>query len=403
MKYVVLICDGMADYKLDILNGMTPMEAARKPYMDMLASQSRCGTVRNVPDGMVPESDTANLAVLSYDPKIYSKGRAPLEAVSIGLTMKPRDTAFRCNVVTISEEEGKYEDRTMIDHGADEITTEEANVLIQEVEKHFGTSQRRFFTGVSYRHCMLWENAPSFLDFSRPHDIIGCQVGKYLPYGEEGKAFLEMMEKSFDFLNHHPINEKRRERGLHPANSVWFWSPGGNPALPSFEEKWKVKAAMISAVDLLKGIGKLAGMTSIDVEGATGNINTNFEGKAQAAIAAMENGHDFVYIHVEAPDECGHRGEAINKKRSIEYIDERVLKPIYEYLKNAGEDFKILVLPDHPTPISLRTHSSEAVPFFLYDSREKKMGCTIFSEENCQKMHDFIPKGENLLDIVITK
>ena len=403
MKYLVLLCDGMADYKLEALDNRTPMEAANKPMMDELAKKSLCGTVSNVPEGMVPESDTANIAVLSYDPKIYSKGRSPLEAVSMGLSMRPDDTAYRCNVVTISEEEDNYDDKIMLDHSADEITTDEARELIKAVEEHFGTEFRHFYTGVSYRHCMIWNNTPSEYNFMRPHDILGKCIKEYLPSGEAGKPFYSLMRESYEILNHHPINEARRARGLRPANSIWLWSPGKKPALPNFFEKWGLRGAVISAVDLIKGIGICAGLQSIDVEGATGNVHTNFTGKADAAIEAFENERDFVYIHVEAPDECGHRAEIDNKILSIERIDELILRPVYEYLVSTGEDFKILVLPDHPTPIALRTHSMEPVPFIIYSSKESKEGVECFTEANCEAAGFYLEHGYDLLSHVIEK
>lgn len=402
MKYLVLLCDGMADYKIDALGGRTPMEAAKKPMTDRLAKTALCGTVSNVPEGMVPESDTANIAVLSYDPKIYSKGRSPLEAVSMGLTMRPDDTAYRCNVVTLSEG-GDYDDKIMLDHSADEITTAEASELIKTLEEHFGTDARHFYTGVSYRHCMIWNNTPSEYNFMRPHDIIGRRVGEYLPQGDAGKPFYDLMRASYDILDHHPINEARRARGLNPANSIWLWSPGKKPALPNFYEKWGLRGAVISAVDLIKGIGICAGLKSIDVEGATGNVHTNWSGKADAAIEAFENDYDFVYIHVEAPDECGHRAEIENKVLSIEKIDELILTPVYDYLVKTGEPFKIMVLPDHPTPIALRTHSMEPVPFMIYSSDEKHDGVDTFTEDTCAAKKFYIPQGQDLLSYMIQK
>lgn len=403
MKYLVLLCDGMADYKVEALGNKTPMEAANKPMMDELAKKSFCGTVSNVPEGMVPESDTANIAVLSYDPKIYSKGRSPLEAVSMGLTMRPDDTAYRCNVVTISEEEENYDDKVMLDHSADEITTAEASELIRAIEEKLGTEFRHFYTGVSYRHCMIWNNTPSQYNFMRPHDILGQKITEHLPKGEAGKPFYDLMRASYDILNHHPINEARRARGLRPANSIWLWSPGMKPALPNFYEKWGLRGAVISAVDLIKGIGLCAGMQSIDVEGATGNIHTNFTGKADAAIEAFEGEKDFVYIHVEAPDECGHRAEVDNKVLSIEKIDELILRPVWEYLVSTGEDFKIMVLPDHPTPLVLRTHSMEPVPFIIYSSKQEKDGIDSFTEENCAANGIYIEHGYDLLSHMIEK
>ena len=361
------------------------------------------GLVLNVPVGMVPESDTANMAILSFDPKVYSRGRSPLEALSMGLDMKPDETAYRCNVVTLSEDD-PYEQKTMLDHSADEITTAEADELIKALEAHFGTDDRHFYTGVSYRHCILWKNGNDTYDFARPHDIIGRTIADYLPREEDGGAeFRRLMKESYEILNHHPVNEARRARGLKPANSAWLWSPGKKPRLPDFSEKWGVSGAVISAVDLIKGIGLCAGMKSIDVEGATGNVHTNYDGKAAAAIDAFRDGVEFVYVHVEGPDECGHRAEIDNKVRSIELIDQKILAPVYEYLQSTGEDFKILVLPDHPTPLAIRTHSSAPVPFFLYDSTAEAKGVSTFSEASAATTGLYIPNGYTLLDRVILK
>ncbi|MBQ7909200.1 MAG: cofactor-independent phosphoglycerate mutase, partial [Clostridia bacterium] len=355
MKYLVLIPDGMADRPVPALGNRTPMEAAVKPCMDALAARSTVGLVSNVPVGMVPESDTANMAILSFDPKVYSRGRSPLEAISMGLEMAPDETAYRCNVVTLSDG-GEYEDKIMLDHSADEITTAEANELIKALEAHFGTDYRHFYTGVSYRHCILWKDGNDTYDFSRPHDIIGRCIRDYLPKEENGGGeFYRLMKESFEVLDQHPVNQARRARGLKPANSAWLWSPGKKPRLPSFTEKWGISGTVISAVDLIKGIGLCAGMKSVDVEGATGNVHTNYDGKAEAAINAFKEGADLVYIHVEGPDECGHRAETDNKVLSVELIDRKILAPVYEYLKATAEDFKILVLPDHPTPIEIRT------------------------------------------------
>ena len=403
MKYLVLIPDGMADRPVAALDNRTPMEAANKPCMDALAARSTVGLVSNVPDGMVPESDTANMAILSFDPKVYSRGRSPLEAISMGLSMAPDETAYRCNVVTISDD-GEYEDKIMLDHSADEISTAEADELIKALEAHFGNDFRHFYTGVSYRHCILWKNGNDTYDFARPHDIIGRCIRDYLPSEENGGGeFRRLMKESFEVLNHHPINEARRSRGLKPANSAWLWSPGKKPRLPDFTEKWGINGTVISAVDLIKGIGLCAGMKSIDVEGATGNVHTNYDGKAQAAMDAFRNGADLVYVHVEGPDECGHRAETDNKVRAIELIDQKILKPVYEYLQSSSEDFKILVLPDHPTPIELRTHSREPVPFFLYDSRRDEEGVETYTEATAAKTGLYIPDGFTLLERVIDR
>ncbi|MFA6947976.1 MAG: cofactor-independent phosphoglycerate mutase [Eubacteriales bacterium] len=405
MKYLVVLEDGAADYKIPALGGKTPYDTADKPATDALAARSFCGMVENVPAHMVPESDTANLAVMSYDPAVFSKGRSPLEAVSMGLEMSPAQTAFRCNVVTLGNADGTisydipYDEMTMLDHSADEITTAEAAQLIRAVDEKLGDKYRKFYPGISYRHCLLWENAPDFKDFTRPHDIIGKKVGGLLP----PEPFLSLYRESREILKNHPVNLERQSRGLRPANSIWLWSPGKKPALPSFTDKWGLRASVISAVDLIKGIGLCAGMTSVDVEGATGNIHTNFTGKADAAIAEFKRGQQFVYIHVEAPDECGHRAELENKVKSIEYIDKKIVKPLYDYLVSTGEDFKIMILPDHPTPISLRTHSHEAVPFMIYSSADASgtKGVSKFCEDTCAAAGNYYDHGYDLLSRMI--
>lgn len=395
MKYLVLVTDGAADYPIESLGGATPLEKANKPTMDMLCKNSFCGKVSNVPNGMVPESDTANIAIMSYDPKIYSKGRSPLEAVSMGIEMRSDETAIRTNIVTLGDEE-KYEDKTMIDHSADEITTPEADKLIQAIDAELGDEFRKFYTGVSYRHCLIWKNAPENVSFMRPHDILGQKITSHLP----PEPFLSLQKKSWDILSKHPVNLNRIERGLRPANSIWLWSPGKKPALPSFKEKWGLDASVISAVDLIKGIGICAGMESIDVEGVTGNVNTNYKGKADAAIDAFERGKEFVYVHVEAPDECGHRAELDNKIKSIEYIDQKILFPVYEYLRNTGENFKILILPDHPTPICMRTHAMDPVPFMIYSSEKNENGVNCFCEKDMEGL-EYISDGSTLLSYMI--
>ncbi len=400
MKYLILIPDGMADETIEALGNRTPMQAANKPTMDMLAAKSIVGTVSNVPVGMVPESDTANMAILSFDPKIYSKGRSPLEAVSMGIEMQPDETAYRCNVVTLTED-GDYDDKIILDHSADEITTPEADELIKALEEKLGNEYRRFYTGVSYRHCLIWKNGNDKYDFMRPHDILGKRIGEYLPrVADGGKEFYDLMRASYDILNHHPINEARRARGLKPANSAWLWSPGKKPQLPNFREKWGLNGAVISAVDLIKGIGLCAGMRSIDVEGATGNVHTNYKGKADAAISALREGYDYVYIHVEAPDECGHRAELENKVLSIELIDQKILMPVYEYLKASGEDFRIMILPDHPTPIRLRTHTIHPVPFMIYDSACPLEGVASFCEESAAAQNRYVENGYTLMELL---
>ncbi|MBE6691223.1 MAG: cofactor-independent phosphoglycerate mutase [Ruminococcaceae bacterium] len=401
MKYFVLIPDGMADEPIEALGGVTPMKKACKPCMNALAKEALVGTVSNVPQGMVPESDTANLAILSYDPKEFSKGRSPLEAVSIGIEMQPDETAYRCNVVTLSDNGEDYDDKIILDHSADEISTAEADELIKALQAEMGDEIKTFHTGISYRHCLIWKNGNDKYDFNRPHDILGQRIGDYLPKKENGGAeFYDLMRRSFDILNHHPINDARRARGLKPANSAWLWSPGKKPQLPSFDEKWGLKGAVISAVDLIKGIGLCAGMRSIDVEGATGNCHTNYEGKASAAIQAFKDGYEYVYVHVEGPDECGHRAELENKVMAVEKIDQLILSPVLSYLRESGEDFKIMVLPDHPTPIRLRTHTILPVPFMIYSSKEAHEGVAEFSEESAAAMNNYVANGYQLMELL---
>ena len=404
MKYLVLIPDGMADEPVQELGNLTPMQKANKVHMDRLASEAFVGLVSNVPEGMVPESDTANMAILSFDPKIYSKGRSPLEAVSMGIEMKPDETAYRCNVVTLSEEQDSYEDRIILDHSADEITTAEADQLIKTLEEKLGNEFRKFYTGVSYRHCLIWKNGNDRYNFMRPHDILGKRIGEYLPRPEDGgEEFLKLMKASYDILKDHPVNIARKARGLKPANSAWLWSPGKKPQLPSFKAKWNLDAAVISAVDLIKGIGLCAEMESIDVEGATGNVHTNYAGKAQATIDAFKRGKELVYVHVEGPDECGHRAEIENKVKSIELIDSQILAPVYDYLKNCGEPFKIMILPDHPTPIRMRTHSMSPVPFLIYSSEKSQKGVDRFDEFTAEATGTYIPNGYTLMEQLVEK
>lgn len=403
MKYLVLVYDGMADTPIPELGGHTPMEVAKKPYLDFLSRKAIVGTTSNVPDGMVPESDTANLAILSYDPRTYSKGRSPLEAVSMGLSMSADDTALRCNLVAISDDDIPYEERLMLDHSADEITTPEADKLVKALDEALGNADRHLYTGISYRHCLLWKNAADDYNFARPHDIIGKRIGDYLPSGKEGEPFYRFMRDSHDILSSHPVNEERRRRGLKPANSAWLWSPGKKPALPSFFEKWGLKASVISAVDLIKGIAICAGMESLDVEGATGNVHTNYRGKADAAIDAFRRGQEYVYIHVEAPDECGHRAEVQNKVLSIEMIDTHILAPVCEYLRSTGEAYRVLVLPDHPTPCAIRTHSSDPVPYMIYESDREHAGVSSFTEATAVATDRYLADGTQLMQSFLQK
>lgn len=400
MKYIIMLGDGMADLPIAALNKKTPLEAANKPIMNFLASRGTNGTVDTVPEGMVPESDTANLAVMGYDPRVYSKGRSPLEAASIGIAMQENETAIRANIVALGGE-GSYEELTMLDHSSDEISTEEAKVLIEAVQERFGNEFLKFYCGISYRHCLIWKDYNGFNDFSRPHDIIGRKISDYLPKGELGRPLRELMKQSYELLNNHPLNIEREKRGLKRANSLWFWSPGKKPSLPSFEEKTGLKASVVCAVDLIKGIGFCAGMKVPFVKGATGTLDTDYEAKRDAAINELESGADLVYIHVEAPDECGHQGKVNDKIEAIEKIDKYILSGVLDYLKSKKEPFKILLLPDHPTPISIRTHSRAPVPFVIYDSEnEIESGIDCYSERNGEK-GIYLDKGEKLIDLLL--
>ena len=394
MKYIVVLGDGMADQPLEELVGKTPLEYADTPGMDNLARWGEMGMVKNVPRGMAPGSDTANLSVLGYDPKIYYSGRSPLEALNIGVDMQEGDVAIRANLVTLTQEEN-YEDKRILDHSADEITTEEAGILLEAVKKELENEIFQFYTGTSYRHCLIWKEGMT-VPLTPPHDIRGKKIGEYLP---DESALLEMQKKSYEILKDHPVNRARMEKGLNPGNSLWFWGAGTKPSLDSFEEKFHKKGAMISAVDLLKGIAVGTSMKNIYVEGANGGLDTNYEGKADAALKALlEDGCDFVYVHVEAPDEMGHQGSIEKKIKAIEYLDQRVVARIKEGMDASGEDYRMLVLPDHPTPICVKTHTSDPVPYVLYDSRnkEEKEG-VCYSEAEAGKTGKLLEKGHELI------
>lgn len=401
MKYVVVLGDGMADEPIEQLGGKTPLAYAKTPLMDQLAATGEVGLAKTIPTGMKPGSDTANLAVLGYDPEKYYSGRSPLEALSIGVPMLPTDIALRCNTVTLSDEPGvPYAERTILDHSSDEISTEDAAVLIEAVREAFENETYKFYVGTSYRHCLIWANGV-VQDITPPHDILGKVIGDYLP---EDPMLRGMMEKSFDILDNHPLNVARAKAGKNKANSLWFWGAGTRPALSSFSEKTGKRGAMISAVDLLKGIAVGAGMQVLHVEGATGGLTTNYEGKAAAAAKALlEDGNDFAYIHVEAPDEMGHQGSIENKVKSIEYLDQRVLRPLYEALTASGEDFRILVMPDHPTPIRLRTHTGDPVPYLLFDSRSKEGTGVLYNEAAAQTTGISVEHGYTLIDRLLEK
>lgn len=402
MKYLVMLCDGMADLPFAALNDKTPMELAYKPCMDSLAKKGEVGLVKTVQDGMKPGSDVANLAVLGYDAKKYYSGRSPLEAASIGIDLKATDVTFRCNLVTLSDEP-EYSDKTMVDYCADDISSAEAKILIEYIEEKLGNDTFSFYPGVSYRHCLVWDNGVvDGHNLTPPHDITDRPIKEYIPQGDNVSELYDMMKKSYDLLKDHPVNLERIKRGKRPANSIWLWGEGTKPALDSFEDKFNKKGSMISAVDLLKGIAICAKMNSVDVDGATGYIDTNFEGKCSAAIEEFKNGQDLVYIHVEAPDECGHRGEAENKVKSLEIIDEKILSPVVEFLRSY-DDFAVLVCPDHPTPLCIKTHSSDPVPYLIYSSRNEIDGVDVFTEATCKSTGNYIAEGYKMMEYFLTK
>lgn len=399
MKYVLILGDGMADRPIPEFEGKTPLEYAKTPMLDELAKQSEVGLVSTIPEGMSPGSDTANMSVCGYDPKIYYTGRSPLEALSIGVDMKDTDVAIRTNVVTLSDDDLPYEEKTIIDHSSSEIDTEDAAILIEAVQKELGNEMFSYYVGTSYRHLLIWDKG-SVVELTPPHDILGRTVGEYLP--KESLLF-EMQKKSYEILNNHPINVERAAKGLNKANSIWFWGAGTKPILTSFEEKTGKKGAMISAVDLLKGIAVGAGMDNKIVEGANGQLHTNYEGKAQAAVdALLKEGYDFAYIHVEAPDEMGHQGSAERKVQAIEYLDERIIRYVKEAMDASGEDYRMLVLPDHPTPIEVRTHTSEPVPYLLYDSTKVQSHDWQYSEKCAAEGGIFHPQGHKLIDYLFS-
>ena len=403
MKYLVLLCDGMADTPVPDLSGKTPMQVADKPFIDMLAKNSLVGMCRTVAKGLKPGSDVANLSVMGYDPFECYTGRSPLEAASIGIDLKDSDVTLRTNLVTLSEDE-PYERKTMIDYCAGDISTAEAQEIIKTIDKELGVSPYKFYSGVSYRHCLVVDNGTTDLgNMTPPHDISGKVIGEHLSKSDNARPLIDLMKKSHTILKNHPVNLDRIKRGLRPANSIWLWGEGTKPSIDSFKEKFGVNGAVVSAVDLLKGIGKLAGMKVPEIKGATGYIDTDFEGKAEAGIKAFKEGCDLVYMHFEAPDECGHRAEPFNKVKAIEYIDSRALSPILNYLKDCGEDYRILVMPDHPTPIATKTHSSEPVPFMIYDSRVKNDGVQTFTEDTAKNTGVFVEHGPDIMKMLLEK
>jgi len=397
MKYVVLLCDGMADYPVPALGDKTPMQAAHKPAMDALAAVSELGMMKTVPDGLPAGSDVANLSVIGYDPADCYTGRSPLEAANLGVEMADDDVALRCNLVTLSDEPD-YAAKTMLDYCAGDISTNEARALIESLQAAFGGGEFDFYTGTAYRHCLIWHGGKTALGkVTPPHDISGRVVGDYLPTDPAAAPLLDMMKKSVELFRDHPVNVARREKGLSPATSAWFWGQGSRPSLQNFEQKYGLRGAMVSAVDLLKGIARLAGMTVCAVDGATGYIDTNFEGKRDAALTALQNGCDYAYIHLEAPDECGHRGECENKVKAIEEIDARILAPMLPKLRALG-DFTLLICPDHPTPLSTRTHARDPIPYLLYRSdRELSGGAATFTEQTAAQTGLFLPAAHEML------
>ncbi|MGC8937628.1 MAG: cofactor-independent phosphoglycerate mutase [Thermodesulfovibrio sp.] len=409
MKYIVVIPDGAADYPINEIGGLTPLQVARTPNMDWLASNGIAGSVRNIPQGFPPGSDVANLSILGYDPKVYYTGRAPLEAVSMGLNLSKNDVAYRCNLVTL-----KFSDKKRIfmeDYSAGHITTEEAKILIEDLDKKLGSDTLRFYPGVSYRHIMLWKNGSEEVECTPPHDITGREISMFLPIGRHAQFLKEIIFKSMDILKDHPVNKKRTSEGKKPANSIWLWGQGRTPSLPKFQEKYGLSGALISAVDLTKGIGILAGFHIINVPGATGWIDTNYSGKAEYALNALER-VDFVYVHIEAPDEAGHQGDYKLKIKAIEDIDNIVVGRILEEAPRRFRDFRILLLPDHPTPVTIKTHTAEPVPFVIYDSSNSEQSEAShqehtnkrkFSEEILNHPDFVIEEGYKLMDLFILK
>lgn len=400
MKYIVVLGDGMADEPIAEIGNKTPLEYAKTENMDRLAPKSEIGLAYTIPEGMSPGSDTANLAVMGYDPKIYYTGRSPLEALSIGVPLKDTDIAIRCNIVTVSDDDLPYEQKTIIDHSSSEISTEDAAVLVEAVQKEFNNETYQFYLGTSYRHLTIWDKG-EVVELTPPHDVLGRVIGDYLPQDE---ALRQMMKKSYDILNNHPLNVERAKKGLNKANSIWFWGAGTRPALDSFEGKFGKRGAMISAVDLLKGIAVGAQMDNIEVEGANGTLETNWEGKAEAAVnALLRDNYDFVYIHMEAPDEMGHQGSLERKIKAIEYLDSRVLSYVTKEMDASGEDYRILLMPDHPTPISCRTHTANPVPYLLYDSRVDKKGDWLYNEADAKVSGNVVKQGYTLMNKLLEK
>lgn len=371
MKYFIVVPDGAGDDNIDSLGDKTPLAVADIPFINSMAAKGEVGTVKTIPPGVAPGSDAANLSVMGYDPSIYLTGRSPLEAASIGIDLSDTDVAFRTNLITL-EGNGEYEDLIIKDHSSGDISTEEADELIKAVNEAFENENIKFYTGVSYRHCMVVHNGTTDFDLTPPHDKLGEPVRENLPKGEGSQFITDMMKKSYEILKDHPVNKKRIAKGLNPANTIWIWGQGTKPKLSSFYDKYGISGTAISAVDLIKGIAICAGLNSVDVAGATGTLHTNFKGKAEAAIREFDEGRDFVYMHLEGPDECSHQGDMEGKISCLHDIDQKVVKPVCEHLKAKGEDYSVLVVPDHRTPLSIRTHSSDPVPYVIYRRDNEK-------------------------------
>ena len=401
MKYVVIIGDGMADYAVEDLGGKTPLMLAKTPHMDWMAKHGEVGLVRTIPAGFNPGSEIANLSIFGYDPFRYYTGRGPLEAASLGVKLEPDDIAFRCNLVTLQFDGTKT---FMEDFAAGHITNEEAKEIILDLDKEIGSKEIRFYPGVSYRHLMVMKDgAAKFsnlekLELTPPHDIIGREISPFLPKGNQGDPVLSLMDGSRPLLKDHPVNLNRKARGLRPANSIWLWGQGRSPRMITLKERFGLEGYVISAVHLLKGIGILAGLEALEVPGATGYFDTNYDGKAQYALRGLKE-KDFVYLHVEAPDEAGHMGDLRLKIEAIETFDEKIVGAILKGMKDF-ERYKVLVLPDHPTPLSVRTHTADPVPYVIYsnDKGSKNASVESFDEFSAGKSGIFIEKGFELID-----
>lgn len=401
MKIVIIQGDGMPDHPIRELGNKTPLEAAKTPNMDDLARRGLFGMVKTIPDGLPPGSDVGNLSVLGYNPNLYYSGRSPLEAASMGVNVEESDVTFRCNLVTLRDSEGKT---VMEDYSAGHISTEEAREIIldirEQLEKH---GEINFYPGVSYRHLMVWHRGIDTMKTTPPHDISGREISSHLPNGEGADKLKNLIEKSKELLKNHPINHKRIEQGKNPATSIWLWGQGRAPKMPKFRELYGIEGAVISAVDLVKGIGVYAGLQVIDVPGATGYLDTNYHGKVDYALRALDE-VDLVMIHIEATDETGHEGKVDLKIRAIEDLDSRIIGPVLEGIKRF-DDYKILLLSDHPTPIELKTHINEPVPFAIFSSKDRsvKDSSSVFSEKSASKTGVFVDEGWKLVGMLLSK